>query len=119
MDIMLNYLKNQFYINDDKESLYGIQSIYPQLSDKEEVWALISNKVIPGVYEKYYISTYGRVYSLFRNTFLTPVETKNGYYRVFLRHEDNRGLYHLLHRIVMKTFSPIFKIFLSSPALNR
>lgn len=67
-----------------------------------EVWTLITDKSVPGVMPNaYYISTFGRVYSAYSNRCLNLVLSNTGYYRVFLRHTDGTGLYHLVHRILM------------------
>lgn len=69
-----------------------------------EQWKPITELSVPDIKIGYFISNFGRVYSSLSNSFLTPVVTANGYYRVFLRHNDGSGLYHLLHRIVMIEF---------------
>jgi len=70
-----------------------------------EIWKPITKKSVPTIKEDYYIiSSFGRVYSKKTNKFLTPVQTWNGYWRVFLQNEQGGGLYQLIHRIMMIEF---------------
>lgn len=98
-----------FYNNTDEELLKPMWDQFPQLYGLPEIWKPITKAIVPNVIQdKYFVSTYGRVFSTIRNVFLSPVETANGYFRVFLRHdESDKGLYYLLHRIVLMTFYPI------------
>ena len=73
-----------------------------------EQWKFITERSVPGVVPNtYYISDFGRVYSLLSNNFLKPTITWNGYYRVCLRNINKTSRYHLIHRIVMIEFHPI------------
>jgi len=56
---------------------------------------------------KYYISNLGRVYNIFSNIFLKPVETNNGYFRYAIQRNDGSTRYYLIHRIVMIEFHTI------------
>ena len=70
-----------------------------------EQWKLISDISVPNISKNmYYISNFGRVYSLYTNRFLTLTKTNNGYFRVMLRRNDGSCRYHLIHRIVMIEF---------------
>lgn len=98
-----------YYKDTDILKLQEIWSQYPELIGKHEIWKPITKFIIPTIIEGwYFISTYGRVYSIKSNKFLTQVETDNGYFRVSLMEEGKKsGRYHLLHRLVLKTFYPI------------
>ena len=52
----------------------------------------------------YFISTYGRVYSLATNAFIIPHENHNGYLQVSLMTETGR-VFRKVHRLVMLTFA--------------
>ena len=52
----------------------------------------------------YFISTFGRVYSLATNTFIIPHENHNGYLQVSLMTETGR-VFRKVHRLVMLTFA--------------
>ena len=54
---------------------------------------------------EYYVSNYGRVYSLKTNKMLKPRDTSKGYYRVALR-KDGKAKDFLVHRLVAIMFIP-------------
>ena len=71
-----------------------------------EEWKFITDISVPGIRKNAYkISNLGRVYSLLSNSYLTPVITWNGYFRVFLRLESGCGRYFLIHRILYIEFN--------------
>lgn len=69
-----------------------------------EQWKLISTE---NVKPYYYVSTFGRVYSTFTNTFLKQQVTENGYLVVGLMTADSGRIYRKVHRLVLETFMPI------------
>jgi len=70
-----------------------------------EYWMNIA-LVLPKFYSYYFISTYGRVFSLSQNRMLTPIN-RSGYISINLRGENISGCYILLHRLMMLAFNPI------------
>ena len=68
-----------------------------------EMWSPI---VIPSdnIKPYYFISTYGRVYSLTTHAFIIPHENHNGYLQVSLMTETGR-VFRKVHRLVMLTFA--------------
>ena len=96
------------YKDTDPNYLKNIWTEHPELYGLPEIWKPITGRIINNIKENvYFVSTYGRVYTLLRNKFLKEVETNNGYFRVFLTNQDGAKRYHLLHRIVYLTFFPI------------
>ena len=70
-----------------------------------EIWRPITNKSVYNIKEDcYYISSFGRIYSKISNRLLSSIETYNGYFRVYLYDNLGKGLYHLIHRILMIEF---------------
>lgn len=70
-----------------------------------EKWLYITEKSVPNIVpNSYIVSDEGRVFSLFRNQYLTPTLTWNGYLRVCLRLINNISRYYLIHRIMMIEF---------------
>ena len=105
---MYNYndLRNQ--IIDDTFAIIDIWGTDNSLTGKQELWTNITEYNVPNIKYGYYISNYGRAYSTLSNSFLTPVITENGYYRISLYDTVKKvSLYHLLHRSVMIAFNPI------------
>lgn len=70
-----------------------------------EQWALIP-PLFDGIKPYYYISTYGRIYSTYTNTFIVPRYTDNGYLQASLMTETGR-VFRKIHRLVMMTFAYI------------
>lgn len=96
------------YKDTDPQFLENIWKEHPELYGRPEIWKPITGNIIHNIKEGvYFVSTYGRVFSLLRNKFLKEVETENGYFRVFLVSNDGSRRYHLLHRIVYMAFYPI------------
>lgn len=70
-----------------------------------ERWTPITETSVPGIgLNEYYVSDFGRVYSMKRRRFLNLQIIQNGYYRVFLTLKDGSKRYYLIHRIVMIEF---------------
>lgn len=98
------------YSSEEMDFLNSMWKQYPYLTGYPELWKPIENYVVSNIREgKYFISSYGRVYSTIRNKFLMPIETSNGYFRVRL--EDDRK-YYLIHRLVLMTFNPNLNMYI-------
>lgn len=97
-----------YYKTTDVSLLKDIWDQHPELYGKEEIWKPLTKDAIKEAKEGiYFVSNYGRIYSIISNKFMTPVKTKNGYYRVSILYDNGDRRYQLLHRIVMMTFYPI------------
>lgn len=68
-----------------------------------EIWSPIIN-LYDNIKPYYFISTYGRVYSLATNNFIIPHENHNGYMQVSLMTNTGR-VFRKVHRLVMLTFA--------------
>jgi len=55
-------------------------------------------------YDNYFIYEDGRVFSIKRNRFLKQTTEYNGYNRIRLSNNDNKGKVFLVHRLVYETF---------------
>lgn len=74
--------------------------------NEEEIFKKVTPNIIDGVYDHYYVSDHGRVYSFYFGKFLKPDITNAGYYRVSLA--TKYGYKHVLvHRLVLMAFDPI------------
>ena len=81
----------------------------PIIISNEERWLPITGRSVPNIKENAYaVSDRGRVYSYLSNSYLTPVKTWNGYFRVALQRNDKTTRYFLIHRIVMIEFCFIY-----------
>lgn len=69
----------------------------------KEFWVPITYLTVEGVKPYYYISTFGRIFSTNRNTFMTTNINKQGYLRTTLMTNMGHKLY-LIHRLMMLTF---------------
>lgn len=65
-----------------------------------EQWLPIT---VDNVKPYYFISNYGRVFSIYSNSFITPQPNENGYLQVGLM-TDNGRIHRKVHRLVMLTF---------------
>lgn len=73
-----------------------------------EQWLPITDIVAPGIRPYYYISNFGRIYSVQSNKILTTfINNTTGYCHIGLRLIDNTSKHFTIHRLVMKTFVPI------------
>lgn len=78
---------------------------------EDEIWRTV---VVNGIsYDRYLVSTYGRVLSLnYKGTgemkLLKLSINNNGYYKVTLWH-DKQGTGYMVHRIVMETFDDMIQ----------
>ncbi len=107
----MEYPLEFIYKDSNDVEMQDVKQLYPQIQQYQEIWKPVNTFADSGNIRNnvYLISNFGRLYSQITNRILTLVETANGYYRVFLRNEnDNKGRYHLIHRIVMNTFYPIY-----------
>lgn len=69
-----------------------------------EQWLPIT---INNVKPYYFISNYGRVFSIYSNSFIEPQLTENGYFIVGLMTNNGNRIHRKVHRLVMITFCPI------------
>ena len=83
--------------------------IQPIIFQYEEVWLPINYSVHPDIRRIYYISNYGRVFSISHNIFLSQEISNVGYYRVHLmRISDVNHAQHIqVHRLVLESFNPV------------
>lgn len=94
-----NYIPEQ-YTN------YECPCTYIPLCAPDEIFLPISiDNVVPN---RYYISNYGRIFSLYNNEFMSPYITQDGYLRLSLSNINggSKKMY-FVHRLVMMTFFPI------------
>lgn len=95
----------------DDALLVEIRKEYPQLIGLPEVWKPVTSNVVKDVKPNaYYISSYGRSYSISRHKLMTPVlvSEENGYYRIYMYDVNGNGKYYLLHRLVLIMFEPLY-----------
>ena len=64
-------------------------------------------KDIAGYENLYQVTTWGRVWSVRKNCFVTPEITKKGYLRVYLYDQTGRRKHYKVHRLVASAFIPI------------
>lgn len=72
-----------------------------------EYWKPITDNEVWGIrLGKYWISTFGRIWSTASNQFIHPYFDKDGYYVVVLngRYDTRKSIYLMVHRIVMLAF---------------
>ena len=60
--------------------------------------------IIDNVKPYYFISNYGRVFSMYSNSFIEPQLTENGYLMVGLMTNEGNRIHRKIHRLVMITF---------------
>lgn len=77
-----------------------------------EEWKFITDDIIPFIKPYYYISTFGRVYSIYSNRFLNFTIDKDGYYVATFHLFENSGKYRnqiciRINRLVLLVFNPI------------
>ena len=63
-------------------------------------------KDIPGYEGKYQITSWGRVYNVDRDSFITPEHHHKGYLRVDLYDRSGNRKHHKVHRLVGMAFVP-------------
>lgn len=73
----------------------------------EELWIMLDESMIPNISPMYYISNYGRVYSLYSNRLLTLYTNSNGYPEIHLVRNDKSIVHVPIHQAVCKAFFPI------------
>lgn len=73
----------------------------------DEKWLKITNDMIPNIQPWYYISNYGRIYSILRKQMISHRCNNRGYHLVTLRSINNTPIDVLVHRILMIAFHPI------------
>lgn len=89
------------------------KNIQQVVSFNNEVWMPISKLVHPDLISYYYVSNYGRIYSLSSRSFLRPTQDKDGYLLVCLHTYSNPGnnrrnqISRRINRIVLLSFVPI------------
>lgn len=72
-----------------------------------EQWKIIDDSVVPGATGDIAISTFGRLYSISRQTFIEPSLNHDGYLVFNLPLTNGKRKYSLVHRTVMLAFCPI------------
>lgn len=87
------------------DCLVAMKDIPDKSIDEKEVW-----KSIDGFNHKYFISNYGRVYSVKTKRILKPQKTKHGYLQVHLRNKS-LNKYEYIHRLVASYFCDNHKNF--------
>ena len=63
-------------------------------------------KDIKGYEGRYAITSCGKVWSYYRNRFMKPETTKNGYNRVILLDSNGNRKHYLIHRLVAEAYLP-------------
>lgn len=71
-----------------------------------EIFVEITKDMVPGVYDYYQISNFGRLYHNYRQVMLKPYINKNGYVYINLTTENGYKSFRL-HRVVMIAFKDI------------
>ena len=66
----------------------------------------ITDDIVPGVYNYYMISNYGRIYNKYTGNYMKPGISGAGYYFVYLASQNGSQLAQV-HRLVLKAFAPI------------
>ena len=85
--------------------MYNCPCIYIPLCAPDELFLPITiENVVPG---RYYISNYGRIFTLSTNTFVKPQMNDKGYLRLHLSSTDGNRKTYFVHRLVMMSFFPI------------
>ena len=102
-----SYLNNLNYETANYQNYY--LPVYnargPYDSNAIEYWAPITDRVIPGVIpDRYWISTFGRVWNKNRGRFSSYSMHKKGYYQMHFRTIYGKEITRKIHRVVMKTF---------------
>jgi hypothetical protein len=73
-----------------------------------EVWMPIDGSIVENIREGvYYVSNYGRFYSLYINTIMRQTLDKDGYLLIGFYTNDNKQIVCRAHRIVLQAFCPI------------
>lgn len=80
--------------------------IEPLKMCNDEMFKRIDNFIVPGIYDYYLISNYGRIYNAYMNLFLKPGISGSGYNFVYLS-TCNGQVMMQVHRLVMLVFNPI------------
>ena len=78
----------------------NIIQYYIPLLDQYEFFVRVNPIAFPGIKPYYFVSNYGRVYSIYTNSFLAPQVTENGYLAVGLITYTGR-IHRKIHRIAM------------------
>lgn len=73
-------------------------------SIRKEQWVMVTTDMVPLIQPWYYISNFGRIYSIKSNKFLTPTYDKNGYLMVCLYRRYGAGINVFVHRLVAMAF---------------
>lgn len=78
----------------------------------DEQWTQITEAVVPYIQPYYYISTYGRVYSVATDKFLTLIIDRDGYANVTLHLRNDSSYYRnqvvkRVNRLVLASFAPV------------
>lgn len=94
-------IKRKF--GNNKIMVVTLEDLQPQ---PNEIFKRIEPEIVPGIFDYYLISNYGRVYNSYMNIFLKPGISGSGYYFVYLSTVYGQKMMQL-HRLVMLTFEPI------------
>ena len=90
--------------NDKILSNYKERSYYE--SNCLEFWSPVIDRVIPNVLEnRYYISTFGRTYSIVTKRPFGLSTHRKGYYQYAFYTKDGKRITRKLHRVIMMTFA--------------
>lgn len=81
-------------------------SIDPSVMYVGEMFIDITDQLVPGVYDYYMISNFGRVYHKYLGIFMSPGVSGSGYLFVYLSTYNGPKMMQL-HRLVLMAFKPI------------
>ena len=102
-ELILNNENNDVNYSNFRLSNYKERSPYD--SNCIEFWAPIGDNAIPGVIpNRYWISTFGRIWNNNRMNFMSYSMHKKGYWQIALPTVDGNRITRKIHRIVMTTF---------------
>lgn len=110
---MINYRYNGQQILNDKTIVQPIKFESDSPFYHKEEWREISNRYIKDIQKGYYISTYGRIYSIIKSPnhpnggFISPSINAKGYLQVGLKNIYGYRMCLKVHRLVMICFAYI------------
>ena len=94
----------------DKKSIKHLWIQTPEIpySLPGEIWLEVINSVVNDIREgAYYVSNYGRFYSLFINTIMRQTFDHDGYYLIGFSTNNGKQILKRAHRVVLQSFCPI------------
>ncbi len=103
MEEYYEFTENGVRYQDYRLNSYKERSPYD--SNCMEFWAAISDQSIPNIVpNRYWISTFGRIWNMNRHNFMGYSMHMKGYWQIALPTIDNIRITRKIHRIIMTTF---------------